>query len=560
MSRLDDAIHDLVSAAPPPTDLDTLRRRVRRRQRSVAAVASALVAIVIIVVPIAVAGHGSRHESITVAPSTTVASSSTVAPSTVVAPAHLVYGTPLPRRGAAIAYDQARNQVVLFGGTSTVSRADTWLWDGHGWSEAHPPTSPPAVEDAVMAYDPNAKDVVLFGGTERSQRTSVAQHDTWTWNGTTWARQHPEHQPPWSNGLAMSYDPRSHSVLLLTLPSKHPNVALSEGSVSLRGVAPFGTWQWSGSDWRELPTPTAPLYATKAAAFDTSPRLTPLPNGAGLLFYSWAVYDGSCPPGDARCGPGRDHTGTRNSQTFTWDGTRWTEQHPHRAPVQGVLVATPGADASPAVFAPDGATWHWTGTDWQRAPGGASGFRSYDGFAVYDQADNDVVAYAGLYCASCGNAAFGTWTWNGAWTERSQPAPPARCVADQLEAHAGWGGEEGGLDGFITLRNAGAPCTLDVNGATVALFARGGLLPVSQEPAGQGRDMSPRVLPTGGSAAVIAFWSNWCKPDPGPLRFSLTFPEAGAPLAFAPAAVPFVPRCDQPTEASSIEFLGFSAA
>ena len=160
----------------------------------------------------------------------------------------------------------------------------------------------------------------------------------------------------------MSYDPRSKSVLLLTLPSSHPNLDLTPDSVNSRGTTPFGTWRWDGSDWHELPTPSAPLFAA-GAVFHGHPRLAALPHGAGLLFYSWSVFTGTCPPA-AQCGGAPDPNGTRNSQTWTWDGTRWTEQHPSRAPVAAQLVATPGADAAPTIFMSDGATWRWTGSNW----------------------------------------------------------------------------------------------------------------------------------------------------------------------------------------------------
>src|SRR5205823_1605107 len=40
---------------------------------------------------------------------------------------------PPARSSAAMAYDQARQEVVLFG---SQTRNDTWLWDGKAWVEA----------------------------------------------------------------------------------------------------------------------------------------------------------------------------------------------------------------------------------------------------------------------------------------------------------------------------------------------------------------------------------------------------------------------------------------
>jgi hypothetical protein len=413
-----DPLRDALGSAASRLDIDLDRARDqidaragrrRRRQRRLASATVLVAGIVVVAIVLAVAGKGTNSS----APSVTASTVSTVP--------NVVYGSLPSRDSAAIAYDAARGQVVLFGGLDgSHDHSDTWLWDGHGWSQAHPAVVPPARERAAMAYDPVTKQVVLFGGiVRRYHQTTLALDDMWTWNGRSWTQRHPVHEPPWSSGLAMSYDPRSRSIVLLTLPSSHPNLDLTPDGVGSRGDTPFGTWQWNGSDWRELLTPSAPLFA-KGAVLHGNPRLTPLPHGAGLLFYSWSVYMGTC-PSDAQCGGPPDPTGTLDSQTFTWDGTRWTEQHPTRAPSGGQLVATPGADAAPILFAPDRGLWTWTGSNWKRT--GVESGPSNDGFAVYDTAASDVVAYAGRLGSD--GAFYDTWTWDGSWTKRTQSSAPS---------------------------------------------------------------------------------------------------------------------------------------
>jgi len=535
----------------------------RPSARVLAGALLAAVVVAVVAVAFAVGARGHKHEAITVSPSTASTSSTT---STTVAAPPLVYGALPPRTGAALAYDAARGQVVLFGGTSKQSLNDTWLWDGHGWGEAHPAVAPPPRHDAAMAYDPAAKNVVLFGGIQDVHLGNpIAHHDTWTWDGANWTQQHPRHMPPLlaqvAGGLTMSYDPRSHSVLLMALPSSHPNLT-AQGE---NGNTNFGTWQWTGSDWRELNPPEAPVYVVLAGRAYDAPRLAPLPHGAGLLFYSWAPYTASC--AQAPCGGGPDPTGTRYAQTWTWDGSRWTQQHPRRAPVESQLVAAPGPNAEPTVFTPDGAIWRWSGSDWNRTKPQSPAPSQSEGSAVYDDANRDVVAYVGNVFGA-GNTPYDTWTWNGAWTKRTPPSaptttttmPPPKCTAGQLVAHAGWQGVEGTRPAFITLDNSGAPCLLDVGGTTASLFARGAALPLEPQPAGYGRNMTPRVLPHNGSAVVIVYWSNWCKPDPGQVSGTLTMPGLAAP-----GTVPFngpdpgtVPRCDAPNSPSGIQFIGFS--
>jgi hypothetical protein len=105
----------------------------------------------------------------------------------------VVYGTsphPMSRASAAAAFDEARGVVVLFGGrdpTSTVN-AETWTWDGAGWKQQAPTTSPSARSDANMVYDRRRKRVIFFGGHDQNYPTSLASlNDTWEWDGTTWA-------------------------------------------------------------------------------------------------------------------------------------------------------------------------------------------------------------------------------------------------------------------------------------------------------------------------------------------------------------------------------------
>ncbi|HEY0134883.1 MAG TPA: kelch repeat-containing protein, partial [Nannocystis sp.] len=97
---------------------------------------------------------------------------------------------PGPRRGHAMAYDAARDQVLLFGGEFggesgglDVKFADlTWIHDGVQWSERK--NGPFSRAFAAMADLPSSKVVVLFGG--RTDKGASAE--TWIWNGQVWAK------------------------------------------------------------------------------------------------------------------------------------------------------------------------------------------------------------------------------------------------------------------------------------------------------------------------------------------------------------------------------------
>jgi hypothetical protein len=378
-----DELRDALNDAGRRTEVDEGRardavgarlRRHRRNRRVSAAVATLLTVAAVVGAIIAVGNHHSAR------------------PINVTNDTPPVYANLPSRSGTAMAYDGGSGKVVLFGGayaSGTRVLNDTWLWDGHGWSAANPVASPPARTGAVMSYDESTKQLVLFGGTQPGK---ITLDDTWTWDGTTWTQRHPRHQPPLSSRMAMSYDPASHSTLLLALPEP--------AGPRIIGSPTFETWRWNGTDWHELDTPAALRPGSGLLA----PRLTPLANGAGLLLYSWANDFGSRSPNVV-------------SETWTWDGSGWTQQHPSHAPALSEFVTTPGATAAPTVFLPERGIWRWTGSDWAETK--ASGIGSDGvGFAVYDAHDSEVVAYAEGFT---GRLPYATWTWDGSWVERDQP-------------------------------------------------------------------------------------------------------------------------------------------
>ena len=76
---------------------------------------------------------------------------------------------PSPRYGHAMAYEAARQRVVLFGGSgfggsgSSGLLNDTWGWDGAAWTQLAD-MGPPARRNHAMAYDESRHRLVLFGG------------------------------------------------------------------------------------------------------------------------------------------------------------------------------------------------------------------------------------------------------------------------------------------------------------------------------------------------------------------------------------------------------------
>jgi hypothetical protein len=79
---------------------------------------------------------------------------------------------PPARQDYAIAYDANLQRVVLFSGIQPPSNPVddiTSLWDGTNWTDASPAASPSARGGAAMAYDAAHSQSVLFGGVNSSQ-------------------------------------------------------------------------------------------------------------------------------------------------------------------------------------------------------------------------------------------------------------------------------------------------------------------------------------------------------------------------------------------------------
>ena len=93
---------------------------------------------------------------------------------------------PPTRAEFALGYEPIARKLLLFGGTSAAQSLlpdelnDTWLWDPatRVWSEASPLTQPPARSGASIAWDAARQHLVLVGGAS----SVVALADVWVWD------------------------------------------------------------------------------------------------------------------------------------------------------------------------------------------------------------------------------------------------------------------------------------------------------------------------------------------------------------------------------------------
>ena len=260
---------------------------------------------------------------------------------------------PMTRTNAAMAYDEASRQVVLFGGTGCPAKgllgtgagpadepppntlwysgtgycSGTWTWNGHRWSKAGGP-QPPDRSNPVMLYDAARRRVVMFGGTGRTQvagteirqgvtsNGTFAMSDTWLWDGRQWRAARLSHPAPaaTTNVPAVAFDAAHKQALLYGAPADGQGVQTTGVNAPADRLTYRATWLWNGHDW------------------DNKAK-TPDGRDARFVVYDAAVHGvllgavNSCPThqGAANTGVGPDTATTLCPETWLWDGRKWTQ-------------------------------------------------------------------------------------------------------------------------------------------------------------------------------------------------------------------------------------------
>jgi len=82
-----------------------------------------------------------------------------------------------------MAFDLDHHRTLMRGGAPCTDRT-TWSWDGLAWTPVDSAGPPPRV-GASMAYDPSTRSVVLVGGRDCRGRGSA---ESWRWDGHGWSR------------------------------------------------------------------------------------------------------------------------------------------------------------------------------------------------------------------------------------------------------------------------------------------------------------------------------------------------------------------------------------
>lgn len=234
----------------------------------------------------------------------------------------------------ASAYDETRNQIVVFGGsgyTLTDSRLDrnfeTWVYDNNQWLLKDHPTFVSGRENSAMAYDRARGHIIMFGGV-RSDNTILG--DTWKWDGTDWEQLNPPASPSPRQFHEMVWDSVNNRIILW-------------GGRDGANQVVEDTWFWNGTTWTEIATATT------------------VNNG------NWSSHDNDGMAFEASTGRVILY-GQSNRQTWAFDGTDWaiidTSSDPAFSYAPSMAYDPVRQEIVMKVW---GATWIFKNNDWQPA-------------------------------------------------------------------------------------------------------------------------------------------------------------------------------------------------
>jgi putative cell wall-binding protein len=279
-----------------------------------------------------------------------------------------------PVDASSMAFDDATGQLVRFGTSFNDQGCPpdiTWTWDGANWADHQQVNAPNDRQLPTMGYDGATKQVVMFGGSSQGCGIPLigGVADTWTWNGSIWAEQHPATVPPGGQSGCAAYDAQTQQFIMY---GGYAPFLTGPGSPSDE------TWQWANGNWTQLTSASTPPPGFCAMTYDTVRKV--LVMLVTETFTAAAVAD----------------NGANNVlETWTWSGSGWTHAGdlPSTSAV-GPLSFDPdtGTDITyidqytpcAAATCPESdETWSWDGSTWTRTAtntpqAGAVGPGSYD--------------------------------------------------------------------------------------------------------------------------------------------------------------------------------------
>lgn len=289
----------------------------------------------------------------------------------------LGHGAPFRRLDAEATYVSSRNTLLLHGGKYSYNGedtilSDTWEWDGNTWTQSTGATTPTASWGGTIAYDDARQRLLLHGGSIGNDSLgSLTLSGTYEWVNGRWndiagglmIDQHGTVYDSdrdrlvsfggilWDLESARTYefDPVTATWTLVSdiFPSARVNPAMCYDKARQRTLL-FGgrgpptyqfndeTWEYDGTGWVQQSPATVPPATMGAVMCYDEHMQRPLLVSGGVWTYDgndWILLDGTQPPGAGPCIYDRQRRRIVRPTGHEWTPQGWiTRQLPTAMP------------------------------------------------------------------------------------------------------------------------------------------------------------------------------------------------------------------------------------
>ena len=310
---------------------------------------------------------------------------------------------PSHRCVAALAYDSAREKVVLFGGFVYEEPwviGDTWEWDGVQWTQVATEGPSPRMDSKNMVYDSARGKVVLFSGHAKEAGEWIQgwkrPTDTWEWDGSQWTQV--ATTGPYRTNHAMVYDSERRKIV--SFGGSNEEIVFND------------TWEWDGSQWIQVAAEGPSPRELHAMAYDS-------------VRHRVVLYGGS---------EFEDAEGVSElfNDTWEWDGSKWTEVNlsginPGKLKnhtmvfdtMRGKTLLWGGSEGSTSDSTTLQGTdvWEWDGIVWEKFSVPGPELRAAHSM-VYDSNRNKIVLFGG----AIGGSGWDVITVGDTWVYSVSPS------------------------------------------------------------------------------------------------------------------------------------------
>jgi Galactose oxidase, central domain len=312
--------------------------------------------------------------------------------------------------GQALAYDEVRQQALMFGGTipalttqATPTRSMTLVFVSNAWIPTGTSTTPAPRSRFVFQSDPVHQVIWMYGGLNENDTF----FDFWSYANGRWTLL----------PLSQSTDPTGCTSPAATFDTDRGKLVMVCESSDV--------FEFDGTAWKEFAASSfktkPPLRSFSSVAYDPNLKKTVMFGG----------FDGS---------------NTYFNQTWVWDGAAWSEAKNNRPtsrmltslfydPVQKKLMIYGGIGRLTTLdrITRYGDMWSFDGSGWTKLTAPAAAGVRYGAETAINPATGHVTVIGGIRVDTVNlldvqTYANDQWEWDGTtWTRINSPAqPPAR--------------------------------------------------------------------------------------------------------------------------------------